>query len=567
MKLEKKKLRLGDLLIAQGVITENQLQEALATQQKTKKRIGDIMVEAGYITEYEIARALHMKLGIEMVDLRGYKIPPEVMNLVNGSLLRKHKVLPLGLDEHDPNLLILAMADPLDMVAQEDISIITNLRVEPRIAASGEINLVLDRYFGKDEAMSAVEKYQKEREVQNSLLEDAAAEEAQSLHAAPIVQLVKTIIEQAVRQRASDIHIDALEKQVRIRYRIDGVLAERMLYDISLLPAIVTRIKIMSGMDISEKRKPQDGRLSITVDLHDCDIRVAMLPTAFGEKTVMRLTYSNTLTRGKSELGMRDWEIQRFERILKNPHGIILVTGPTGSGKSSTLYTALSALNTEGVNIITVEDPVEATISGVNQVQVNPKADLTFATALRSILRQDPDVIMVGEIRDRETAKIAVQASITGHLVVSTLHTNSAAATISRLLDMEIESYFIADAVVGVIAQRLVRKLCTACRRQRKATSEEKKRIGIPDEYEVPVHDAVGCPLCGETGYYGRTGVYEIMEMTPALKQVISNHGSTEEIRQIALSSGMRSLQRSVAEYVLEGVTTFEEMMKISLEE
>jgi len=284
---------------------------------------------------------------------------------------------------------------------------------------------------------------------------------------------VRTIIEQAVRQRASDIHIEALEKQVRVRYRIDGVLSEKMSYDSSLLAAIITRIKIMGGMDISEKRKPQDGRITTVVDLAEYDIRVSVLPTSYGEKVVMRLTSANGLTRNKADLGLREWELKKFDHILGNPNGIILVTGPTGSGKSTTLYTALSELNGDEVNIVTVEDPVEANIPGINQVQVNVKANMTFANALRAILRQDPDIIMIGEIRDYETASIAVQASITGHLVVSTLHTNSSAATITRLLDMGVESFLIADSVVGVIAQRLVRRLCTSCRRPRQATERK----------------------------------------------------------------------------------------------
>ena len=567
MAFDKKKLRLGDILIVQGVIYEEQLSAALATQQKTKRRIGDILIEAGYTSEDEIARALHLQLGIEMVDLRGIKIPPEIIGLVNGSMLRKHKVLPIGFDEYDSNILILAMSDPLDMVAQDDIAIITNLRVEPRIATAGAINSVLDKLFGKEEAMSAAEQYTKEREQQLQMLEEAALQEESDLNSAPIVQLVKTIIEQAVRQRASDIHIDALEKQIRIRYRIDGVLAERMRYDISLLAAIVTRIKIMGSMDISEKRKPQDGRITMIVDLTEYDIRVSILPTSYGEKVVMRLAAASALTRSKAELGLRDWELEHFDHILSNPNGIILVTGPTGSGKSTTLYTALSELNVEGVNIITVEDPVEANILGVNQVQVNPKADLTFASALRSILRQDPDIIMIGEIRDLETASIAVQASITGHLVVSTLHTNSSAATITRLLDMGVESFLIADSVVGVIAQRLVRRLCTACRSQRSATEIEKTHMGLPVEKDYQIYDAVGCPLCSETGYYGRIGVYEIMEVTPALKHIISARGSTEQIKDTALSEGMNTLRMSAADYVLKGITTFSEMLKVSFEQ
>jgi len=567
LKLEKKKYRLGDILVQQGIITEEQLAAALAMQQKNHKRLGDYLVESGYTTDEDIALALHIQLGLDRVDLRGIKIPPEIIGLVPGSVLRKHSVLPIGFDENNSNVLLLAMADPLDMVAQDDISIITNCLIEPVISTQSAINSVLDRYFGTGEAMSAAEQYAKEREQHQQQAEAAALQEELELSSAPIVQLVKSIIEQAVRQRASDIHFDALEKQVRVRYRIDGVLAEKMLYDIALLPAIVTRIKILAGLDISEKRKPQDGRMTMIVDHAEYDIRVSILPSTYGEKVVMRLTNSSSLMRRKSELGLRDWELKRFDHILAHPNGILLVTGPTGSGKSTTLYTALSELNNEGVNIITVEDPVEANIPGINQVQVNPKANLTFANALRSILRQDPDIIMIGEIRDYETASIAVQASITGHLVVSTLHTNSAAATITRLIDMGVESFLLADSIIGVIAQRLVRRLCTACRKPRPATEEEKLLLGVPKDGEFTVYDPVGCSYCGESGYYGRIGVYEIMEMSPQLKRVITARGSTELIKETAMQEGMKTLHMSAAEYVLEGVTSISEMVKISFEE
>jgi len=564
---EKKKYRLGEILLQHGLITEEQLKAAIEEQQKSKKRIGDILVESGITTDENISLALHLQLGIPTVDLRGIKIPQEVIGLVSGSVLRKHSVLPIGFDEHNSNVLLLAMADPLDMIAQDDISIITNCVIEPLVSTPRAINAVLDRYFGTDEAMSAAEQYAKERESQQQQLEAAALQDETEISNAPIVQLVKSIIEQAVRQRASDIHFDALEKQIRVRYRIDGVLVEKMLYDISLLPAIVTRVKILAGMDISEKRKPQDGRITMTVDRAEYDIRVAVLPTSYGEKIVMRLTSAVALTRSKAELGLSDWEMKLFDHILANPNGIILVTGPTGSGKSTTLYTALSELNSEQVNIITVEDPVEANIPGINQVQVNPKAELTFASALRSILREDPDIIMIGEIRDYETASIAVQASITGHLVVSTIHTNSAAATLTRLIDMGVESFLLADSVVGVIAQRLVRRLCTACRKPKQATDYEKGILGLPRGEDVTIYEPCGCDLCADTGYYGRIGVYEIMEITPKLRQVISNHGTTEQIKEAALGDGMKTLRMRATDYVLSGMTSLAEMVKVSFEQ
>ena len=561
-----KKLRLGDILVSQGLISATQLDSALDEQKKNRVKLGQYLITSGFITDTEIARALNVQLNVDFVDLRGIRIPQEVISLVSGAMLRKHCVIPIGFDPSDSNTLLLAMADPLDINAQDDISIITNLRIEPRVATESDIHATLDRYFGSDEAMSAAEQYAREREAQLAADEEASLAEESTLSNAPMVQLVRSIIEQSVRLRASDIHIDALEKQVRIRYRIDGVLVEKMLYDISLLPAITTRIKILSGMDISEKRKPQDGRMTIIVDRHEYDIRVSCLPSFFGEKIVLRLQLSSGLTRTLNELGMRDWEMESFRRILSNPNGIILVTGPTGSGKSTTLYTALSTLNKEEVNIITVEDPVEASIAGINQVHVNSKADLTFASALRAILRQDPDIIMIGEIRDGETAGIAVQASITGHLVVSTLHTNSSAATVTRLIDMGIESFLLADSLVGIVAQRLVRRLCTACRQERPATPEEKEILGVSPDEEVSVHEPGGCQLCNDTGYFGRIGVYEIMEVTPNIRRAISNRATTEEIRDIAASEGMHTLHHSATEYVLDGMTTIAEMLKVSFE-
>ena len=563
---ERTKVQLGSLLVDRNIITEAQLNEALALQQKNRKKLGDCLVQLGFASEEDIVNILSFQLNIPRIELRGIQIDPEIISLVNGSILRRHGVLPVAFDESRSNTLILAMSNPLDMEAQDDISIITNYMIDPRVATMAEINSVLDKHFGNEEAMSAAEKYAKEREDQLGQAAEANAQQQNELNNAPIVQLVRSIIEQAVRQRASDIHFDALEKQVRVRYRIDGVLLEKMMYDISLLPAIVTRIKIMGGMDISEKRKPQDGRITMVIDRAEYDIRVSVLPSSFGEKIVLRLANANALTRTKSELGMRDWELKKFEHIISNPNGIMLVTGPTGSGKSTTLYTALSELNNESVNIITVEDPVEANIAGINQVQVNPKADLTFATALRSILRQDPDIIMIGEIRDYETASIAVQASITGHLVVSTLHTNSASSAITRLLDMGVESFLLADSVVGIIAQRLARKLCKSCKKPRPATDMEKQLLGKSVDEDVTVYEPCGCALCNETGYYGRTGIYEIIEMTPELRQIVSQRGTTEQIKSTAMSQGMRTLRMSAAEYVLDGTTTIDEMLKVSFE-
>jgi type IV pilus assembly protein PilB len=565
MAVQNKKLRLGDTLVAQGLITEAQLKTALAEQTKRKIRIGQCLVALGMTTYAGIADALHIQTGIPKIDLRGIKISQDTLKLVPSTVLRRHGVLPIGFDEKDNTTLILAMWDPLDVSAQDDISIITNYRVEPRIAPESDIQSLLDRYFGNDEAYSAAEQYSKERESALAAAAQAVIDEDNELNTAPMVQLVRSILEQAVRQRASDVHFDALETQVRIRYRIDGALYDKMWYDISLLPAITTRIKILSGMDISEKRKPQDGRLSITVDRQEYDVRVSALPTFYGEKLVLRIAMSSGVTRALTDLGFRESELEIFKGILANPNGIILVTGPTGSGKSTTLYASLSLLNKQDVNLITVEDPVEATVPGVNQVQVNVKAELTFANALRSILRQDPDIVMIGEIRDYETATIAAQASITGHLVLSTLHTNSSAATITRLIDMGLEPYLLGDALCGIIAQRLVRRLCT-CKKAHEATDVEKKQLGEPLEEPLTIYEPNGCSVCADTGYYGRIGIYEILTVTPEIKRLIASRATTEEIKNEAIKQGMNTLHMAAAKYVLDGMTTVSEMIKISTE-
>ena len=548
MAFRREKKRIGDMLINENVITQEQLEKALPIAKEKHKKIGETLIELGFTNELEIAKALSQQLGLELVNVSAINIPEEVQNLVSETVLRKHVMIPYAFDKNNANIVHVAMADPMDMVALDDFSIVTNLQVEPAVATGRDILLTLDKYYGDTEAMKAAQEYA--RDVNNS----------------PVVLLVNSIIEQAARLRASDIHIEALENKVRVRYRIDGALYEKAAYSIHLLSAIITRLKIIGGMDISEKRKPQDGRITMEIDKIEYDIRVSILPTVFGEKCVMRLAQKKALTRDKKELGFSDEELKTFDHILMNTNGIILVTGPTGSGKSTTLYTALSELNKEDVNIITVEDPVEANIDGINQVQVNNKADLTFASALRSILRQDPDIIMIGEIRDQETAQIAVQASITGHLVVSTLHTNSSASTISRLEDMGVESYLLADSVKGIIAQRLVRRLCPACKREHLLTEEEKAFMNIPAFRPVKIYEPCGCEKCANTGYKGRIGIYEIMTITPKIKSLISKGVDIEDINKAACDEGMHTLRQSAEKLVLEGVTSFQEMLKTTFE-
>lgn len=560
----RKKIRLGDLLVAAGAITEEELQEAIAYQKEKGLKLGQAMVEMGLVSQELLNLTISQQLGIDYIELRSCKLTEDVLRMIPEKEVMRYRAIPVEVDEYNPNVLKVAMSDPMDIIAIDDLAILTNMQIEPMLTSDDEITEAIGKYYGNQQAMEVAEQYRRERE-QEGLSQAEEEQVNEEIDNSPIVLLVKQILEGGVRQRASDIHIEPLETSVRVRYRIDGALKKVMTYDYSLMSAIVARIKIIGGMDISEKRKPQDGRISIFVDRKEFDIRVSCLPTVYGEKVVMRLTSKDGLTKPKSALGLGPQEMKAFDGILSNPHGIILVTGPTGSGKSTTLYTSLSELNTEDVNIITVEDPVEANIDGINQVQVNVKAEMTFAAALRSILRQDPDIIMIGEIRDGETAKIAVQAAITGHLVVSTLHTNSAASTVTRLIDMGIEPYVVGDALVGVIAQRLVRRLCK-CKQGRYAEDTEKKLLGIPEDEEFGIYEPVGCPLCNDTGFVGRIGVYEIMPVSRDLQVVIASGATADKIEKQALSEGMLTLKLAAARLVKEGITSLSEMKKIVYE-
>ena len=560
MRVERK--RMGDMLLAEGAVTAEQIDEALEASKREGIKLGESLVRLGYVTEDTIAQALSNQLKIERVHLAEEFVDDSFVKMIPGDVLRRYIMIPLCYEKDNVNRVRVAMSDPMDMRAMDEFQIITGLQLDPVIATRYEIETALDRYYADAETAKVLERYKREHQE----LEKTDEANNTQVDNSPVVLLVRSLMQQAARQHVSDIHIEAMERVVRVRFRIDGVLYERFRYDIEMLPAIVARIKIISGMDISEKRKPQDGRVSMTVDHNEFDVRVSILPTVYGEKCVMRLAQTNVLTKDKSELGLRGRDIETFNNLLKNPNGILLVIGPTGSGKTTTLYTVLNELNTQEVNIITVEDPVEENLAGVNQVQVNPKADLTFANALRSILRQDPDIIMIGEIRDGETAKIAVQASITGHLVVSTLHTNSSAGSIVRLMDMGVENYLLADAIFGVIAQRLVRKLCPYCRRPRLATEAEREVLSMAGEDPVTIYEPCGCDKCSQTGYSGRLGVYEILRVTPRIKELIHDRASADQLRDTAVAEGMVTLRSNARQLVLEGVTSMNEMLRITYE-
>lgn len=566
MAYSRKRLRLGELLLENNLITEEQLNIALEEQKAKGIKLGEAIIGLGYVTQDAINDLLCQQLNIDFVDLRKIEIDDSIARMVGEKVVRKYMLLPFALDDRQANVIKVAMEDPMNIMAIDDIGIITGMTVQPYLSTHAYISTAIDKLYGKSQANAIAEQFMKEQGSGDDADNAEENKRQEDVDNSPVVKLVNNIIEGGVRQRASDIHIEPFEYNVRVRYRIDGVLREIISYDRALYAAIIARLKVISGMDISEKRKPQDGRITITVDRREYDIRVSNLPTVFGEKVVMRLASKEGFKRDKKDLGLSPTDLVKFDNILRNPHGIILVTGPTGSGKSTTLYTALSELASDEVNIITVEDPVEANVDNVNQVQVNVKANLTFASALRSILRQDPDIIMIGEIRDGETAEIAVKASITGHLVVSTLHTNSTAASISRLIDMGIEPYLLGDSLVGIIAQRLVRRLCPECKESYEADEEEKRVLKVPQNEPLKLYKACGCEACGNTGYYGRIGVYEIMPISRKIKKLIASGANADEITAQAVTEGMNTLRMSASNYVKQGLTSFNEMMKITYE-
>jgi len=556
--MAKTKKRLGDILVLDGIITEDQLYKALSLQKGTGNKLGAILIAQGWLTEDQLFRVLEEQYQIPYIDINTVYIDPKVPKLISEILARKHMAIPIKLDK---NRLTIAMVDPLDIIAKDDIRITTGLEIEVVISQQQDIARAINRYYDSTErAERAVEEFRS----QAGVVDEEEAEEDADVTNAPMVRLVNTIIAQAVRSKASDIHIEPQEKNVRIRYRIDGELREVMSPSKATHSAIVTRIKIMGKMNISEKRIPQDGRVETMIEGYPIDMRLSVLPTVYGEKIVIRLLDRSGLMIRKDELGFSEWNLSQLDRIMKVPEGIILVTGPTGSGKTTTLYTLLKELNKESKNIITVEDPVEYRLEGINQVQVNNKAGLTFANGLRSILRQDPDIIMVGEIRDAETAEIAVRAAITGHIVLSTIHTNDTASTISRLEDMGIESYLVSSSVVGIIAQRLVKKLCVKCKTIHPASPDELKLLGMPLDATLEISKSKGCNSCGHTGYSGRTAIHEVLVVDREIRNMVVLGKSVDEVKQRARQKGMTTLNETARELVIKGVTSVDEMLRMT---
>jgi type IV pilus assembly protein PilB len=548
--------RLGDILVESGIITEEQLQEALQEQKKSKLKLGDHLLQAGYITEQQLIEILEFQLGIPHVSLFRYKLDPTLASIVPEEIAKRYSLIPL---KKEGNKLTIAMVDPLDYFAIDELRMSTGFMIETVIATRDEVERAIGRMYSMQGSVKELlEGLGDQDEIEESKIVDDDS---------PIVRLVNQMIEQAVQLRASDIHIDPQEDGIRIRYRTDGVMRTERVLPRHMLGMLTARIKIMANLNIAERRVPQDGRIQIHILYRDLDVRVSTLPTIYGEKVVMRLLDVSNAVVEIEKLGLSKRNLSMFLDLINRPNGILLVTGPTGSGKSTTLYAVLHHLNEDGVNIITVEDPVEYQLAGINQVQVNELIGLTFAASLRSILRQDPDIVMVGEIRDAETAEIAIRAALTGHLVLSTLHTNDAISSVTRLIDMGIPPFLVSSSVNGVLAQRLVRRICRDCKIEYQATEQEKAIFAQRGLKVETLWKGKGCGSCSLTGYRGRIAVHEVFKMDDHLRHMISQKLPTVEYKKYAMKNGMILLFDDGLLKVKQGITTMDEIFRIAVSE
>ena len=556
---KRKPKQLGQILREQGLLTEEQLDRALEEHRNTPKSLGRVLIDLGYIRERDLVRALAEQVGLEFVDLSDYRIDPVTASLLPEALCRRFRALPIG--ERDGKLLV-AMSDPANVYALDDIRTMTGRDVQPVVATANDIEQAVSKFSGMGEQVEALATEASESLEQEA---DLTAIEA-AVEDAPIVKLVNAIMTQAVADRASDVHIEPTEKDVRVRFRVDGVLHEVMHSPKNIQGGLISRLKVMADLNIAEKRVPQDGRVSMRVSGKNLDLRLATLPTVYGEKIVIRILDKSNALLQLSELGFHEEAFARYERSFRRPYGAILVTGPTGSGKSTTLYATLNIVNQVDRHIVTVEDPVEYRLAGANQIQVNPKAGLTFASALRSILRADPDIILIGEIRDRETAMIAVESALTGHLVLSSLHTNDAPSAITRLTEMQVETFLVASAIDCVVAQRLARRLCERCKQAHTPDPAEMLEVGFAEHQIEEVEELfhpVGCQYCSNTGYRGRMGLYEVMPMTEELERLTVDRASSDVLRGVALEQGMMDLRADGLIKAVKGLTSVEEIARV----
>ncbi len=565
---------MADVFVSSGLVSDEQLAQAIEKQRqlKTQEPIGDLLVSMGLITERDRVRCLGEQWGVPYVDLTEIQIPDDVTSAVTQELARRFKVIPI---ERSPKRLTLAMKNPLDIFAIDEIRLITGKEVEAVIATEEDIiNAISANYRTEVNVTEAVTNVMKDLDEATITLTQGGSEDSITIEQlkelsgeAPVVRLANMIISRGITDKASDIHIEPAKDGLRIRYRVDGILSDGMTLPKKAQASITSRIKIMADMDISEKRAPQDGRISATIEGRPYDFRVSTLPAVFGEKIVMRVLDKSNISVGLHKLGLLPYTFEMFESMIQRTYGIILVTGPTGSGKSTTLYSVLAKLNSGEKNILTIEDPVEYELSGITQSMVNNRAGMTFASGLRSMLRQDPNIIMVGEMRDQETAMIAIEAALTGHLVLSTLHTNDAPGSVARLLDMGVESFLIASSIAGVLAQRLLRTVCVKCKEPYSPPKDALKRLGmnldILDKSEVTFFRGRGCDGCKGTGYKGRIGVYELMPVNDKVRELILARASSYAIREAAIEAGMRTLKDDAMEKILLGITTLEESLRV----
>ncbi len=548
---------IGSVLVESGLVSAGDLQRARELQAETGEPLTRVLVTEGMVAETVLVQALGRHIGVDFISLADTVVDPAAAALIPESLARRYGVIPVRFED---DALIVAMVDPGNVLVVDDVRAITGRRVVPRIATRADVEDAIRRQGRFDESVSSLADMVG---LDEPLVEDLSRVQA-AVEEAPIVKLVNTLITRAVNERASDLHIEPGERDLRVRFRIDGVLHEIMTTPRSVSGAVVSRLKIMADLDIAERRVPQDGRVTIRVSGRPIDLRVATLPSIYGEKVVLRILDKDDAMLKLPELGFMPHALSRFETSYSKPYGAILVTGPTGSGKTTTLYSALQVLNRPSVNIITVEDPVEYRLPGITQVQVNRKAGLQFATVLKSILRSDPDIVLIGEVRDSETAKIATEAALTGHLVLTTLHTNDAASSVGRLIDMGVEPYLVASALDSVLAQRLARRLCERCKEPRTAAPEVVRQMGYdPGEGEVTLYAAVGCQACSETGYRGRLAINEVMLVSEEIQHMAVERRPSDEIKRVAVEQGMRTLRQDGMEKARLGMTTLEEVLRV----
>ncbi len=557
--------RLGDILINNGAITQEQLDKALALQKTRHERLGTILIDEGIINEQRLIETLEVQLGIDFIDLSKVRIPIELASLVPRSIARRHGVVPVRLDRDE---LTLAMSDPLNFVALEEVRTATRKRILPKIATTVAVNKAIATLYGNEGVARAIEEMRgdtgpRETSAQTRPQTETVSEEADQ-QSAPTVRLVNSILERAAVERASDVHIEPRFDEVVVRMRIDGKLRTVLTVPDELKRTVISRIKIMGGMDITESRVPQDGRANVLVKGHNIDLRISTLPAMYGEKVVIRLLDKSTQLLDAAAIGLEGENLAKYNRLLKAAHGMILIVGPTGSGKSSTMYTMIRSLNTDEVNLVTLEDPIEYDIDGVNQVQINEKTGMTFAGGLRAILRQDPDIIAIGEIRDSETAEIAIRSAITGHLVLSTVHTGDALSAIDRLVDINVAPYLIADALNGVISQRLVRCICPHCKEEYVPSPETLSALGCdPADSKIRFYRGKGCPHCYHTGYAGRTGVFEILILDKEFKRAVAEGRHATELGEYVKQGKFTPLVDDCRRLVLAGITSADEALGV----